>query len=99
MERSREKPARRSTNRAFRESKGASSRNSPAVGGMDERPKKKKSRPPKNAQVAHSASQSVIEDFDGSVNGKRKRTGKPVSVTPSVVHEDMDDDTRECEFI
>lgn len=97
IERSREKASRRGTSRMVRDSEGVSSRNSPAVGVTEEKPKKKKGRPPKNAnaQASQSANQSVFEDFDGSVNGKRKRGGKPVSVTPSIADDDLDDDMRE----
>ena len=68
------------------------------MGAVEEKPKKKKGRPPKNqsasAAVSAAASVSAIDDFE-SGNGKRKRVGKPMSVTPSVVDEDMDDDKRE----
>lgn len=42
-----------------------------------------------------SASQSSLEDFDGSVNCKRKQAGKLVSMIPSVVDDDMDNDMHE----
>ena len=45
IERSLKKQARRSANKVIRESEGISSRNSPAVGTVEEKPKKKKGRP------------------------------------------------------
>ena len=41
IERSLKKQARRSANKVIRESEGISSRNSPAVGAVEEKPKKK----------------------------------------------------------
>lgn len=84
IERSEEKVSRRAANKAMRD-EGVSNRNSPAVGGVKEKPKKKKGSPPKNANASHQCSR----------NGKRKRGGKPVSVTPSVLDDDMDDDMLE----
>ena len=78
LERSREKAQRRTANKLMRDSEGQSSRNSPAVD--DGRGRKKKGRPPKNAET----------DFEPSgSNGKRKR-GKAASVTPSVIDEEED---------
>ncbi|OCB89229.1 SNF2-family ATP dependent chromatin remodeling factor snf21 [Sanghuangporus baumii] len=85
IERNREKQQRRAANKLLRESEVQSSRNSPAA---DERPRKKKGRPPKNPQP------EIDYEPSPSANGKRKRPGKPVSVTPSVV--DDDDDIRDA---
>ena len=61
---------------------GPSSRASPAT---DEgRSRKKKGRPPKTV---------VVDDYEPSVNGKRKRGSKAASVTPSIA--DDDDDGRD----
>ena len=65
----------------------ASSRNSPAINIDPSTGKKKKGRPPKNRESA------IEPDFDSTPNGKRKRGGKPVSVTPSIADEDVDDET------
>ncbi|EJD04470.1 SNF2-family ATP dependent chromatin remodeling factor snf21 [Fomitiporia mediterranea MF3/22] len=89
IERSREKAQRRAANKLLRDSEGQSSRNSPAVD--ENRGRKKKGRPPKNAAVA-----AVVEaDYEPSIsNGKRKRPGKPVSVTPSIADDDDDRDAK-----
>ncbi len=68
----------------MRDSEGQSSRNSPAL--EETKGRKKKGRPPKN---------SVEVDYEPSMltNGKRKRGGKAMSVTPSL---NGDDDDREA---
>lgn len=85
LEKAREKSQRRAANKLLRESEGQSSRNSPAV--EETRGRKKKGRPPKNPQP------EVDYDSPSIANGKRKRVGKPVSVTPSIA--DDDEETRD----
>ena len=86
IERSGEKQARRSANKVIRESERNCSRNSPAVGAVK--------KPKKCTAVSAAASASPTDDFE-SGKGKRKRVGKPMSVTPSALDEDMDDAMRE----
>lgn len=81
IEKSREKAQRKAVNKLLRED-GPSSRASPAT---DEgRARKKKGRPPKNP---------VVDDYEPSGSGKRKRSSKAASVTPSIA--DDDDDGRD----
>ena len=69
IERSLKKQARRSANKVIRESEGISSRNSPAVGAVEEKPKK-------CTAVSAAASVSATDDFErgnreGSALGSR----------------------------
>ena len=94
IERSLKKQARRSANKVIRESEGISSRKSQDVGARRGEAKEEEGEAAEEAEcaaVSAAASVSAIDDFE-SGNGKRKRIGKQMSVTPSVVDEDMDDD-------
>ena len=83
LEKSREKVQRRAASKIMRDSEGQSSRNSPVIEEPVPKGRKKKGRPPKNA---------VEPEYDTPVNGKRKRGGKAVSVTPSLNGDDEDRD-------
>ena len=83
IEKSREKAKRRAESKLMRDSpEGQSSRNSPALEEL--KGKREKGRPPKNP---------VEADYEPALsNGKRKRYGKTMSVTPSLGGDDDDRD-------